>query len=105
MGMVVMACFRPKKGKADELNQLFEHNLKLLRAKGLVTERELVTLEAADGTLIELFEWQSEDAMKRAEKDDEVQLLWQRFGSVSQFMPIAALPEAQQAFSAFNVRD
>ena len=105
MGIVVMACFRPNKGKQDAVNELLAHNLDLLRKKGLVTDRELVTLKAEDGTLIELFEWVSADAMARAGKDDEVQQLWQRFAGISQFMPVAALPESQQAFSGFETLD
>lgn len=105
MGIVVMACFRPNKGKQDEVNELLAHNLALLRAKGLVTRRELVTLKAEDGTLVELFEWVSRRALARAEKDDEIQRLWQKFAGISQFVPIAALAEAQQAFSAFEVLD
>lgn len=105
MGRIVIAAYRPKPGRADQLVALCREHLPLLRAEGLASARPGVTMQAADGTVVEVFEWSSADAIRRAHEDPAVQALWARFAEVCEYVPVAAVPEAAQVFSEFEPLD
>jgi hypothetical protein len=102
MGRIVIVAYRPKPGKADELVRLTAGHLPLLRARGLITARAGIAMQAADGTVIEVFEWISPEAIEQAHADTEVQALWRRFGEVCDYVPVGQVPEAASLFSEFS---
>ena len=59
-------------------------------------------MHAADGTVLEVFEWRSAEAIAQAHKSPAVQALWGEFASVCDYVPLASLAEAQQMFAEFN---
>jgi len=66
MGRTVIVAYRPKAGKADALRKLVDTHVDRLREQGLATERRPIILQAVDGTLLELFEWMSPEAIRQA---------------------------------------
>ena len=66
MGRIVIACYRPKPGQQEALRELAREHLPILRSQGLVTDRDSIMMEAADGTIIEVFEWKSKESIKTA---------------------------------------
>jgi hypothetical protein len=72
MGRITIACYKPKPGKNEALKQLMKTHLPRLNQQGLVTDRESIIMEAADGTIIEVFEWISEEAIQNAHKNPAV---------------------------------
>src|SRR5215207_2808600 len=79
MGVFVIGCYRPKPGKAAELDAVAADHIPVLRVAGLVTDRESVLLRAADGTLVEVFEWRSKEAIATAHEHPDVLALWARY--------------------------
>ena len=65
MGKFVIVAYRPRPGKEQELLQLTREHLPILRSQGLATDRPLYVMKSADGTIIEVFEWKSVEAMAR----------------------------------------
>lgn len=57
MGRIVIVGYRPKEGQRDALRRLIVDHVATLRSEGLVSERTPITMEAADGTIVEVFEW------------------------------------------------
>ncbi len=102
MGSLVIACYKPRPGKEAELLALVGDHLPPLRAEGLVTDRAPIVMRAADGTLIEVFEWNSQDAIAQAHKNPAVQALWKRFEAVCSYETPANLAEFQTLFSHFE---
>jgi hypothetical protein len=102
MGHLVIACYRPHAGKAAALLDCVRVHVPTLRAQGLITERPPQVLRAADGTLLELFEWKSEDAVKSAHENPAVQELWGRFAAVCDFVTLGTLAEAAEMFPHFE---
>lgn len=100
--VTVLAVYRPKPGKAEALDRLMIEHLPILRAEGLATDHPATVLKAADGTLVEIFEWVSQDAIDRAHAIPAVMALWARFAAACDYLPIADLPEAKQMFSPFT---
>jgi hypothetical protein len=77
-------------------------HLPVLRLEELVTERPAVALRARDGTVVEVFEWRSQEAMARAHDLPAVQELWARFERACEYVTLADLPEAGELFAAFE---
>lgn len=98
----VIVAYRPLAGQAARLEALVAGHHAALRAEGLVTERLPWRLRAADGTLVEVFEWASAEAIERAHANPVVLALWERFDACCTYVPLAALPEAAGPFAEFD---
>jgi hypothetical protein len=102
MGRIVIACYKPKPGKEKALRALLVDHVPTLRRIGLVTERLPILMEAKDGTLIEVFEWASPEAIQQAHGHPAVLRMWEEYGKVCDYIPVAQVPEAAQMFSEFT---
>ena len=77
-------------------------HLRALRAKDLVTDRPANVMPAADGTVVEAFEWRSAEAIAKAHTTAAVQVLWAEFGAACDYRPLNSLAESQQLFAEFE---
>jgi quinol monooxygenase YgiN len=102
MGRIVIACYRPKPGQHDALRTLMQEHVGALRSIGLVTDRAPITMEAADGTFVEVFEWASREAIDAAHGHPVVLRMWEQYAGVCDYVPVAQVPEAAQLFSEFT---
>jgi hypothetical protein len=102
MGRIVISCYKPKAGKEKALQALIVDHVPTLRRIGLVTERTPILMEAKDGTLVEVFEWVSAEAIQSAHSHPAVLRMWEEYGKVCDYVPVAQLPEAAQLFSEFT---
>ncbi len=74
----------------------------VLRAENLISDKPTHLMRAGDGTIVEVFEWLSSEAIERAHANAAVQALWTEFGAACEFVPIGRLAESQQIFSEFE---
>ena len=102
MGRVVIACYRPKPGRAADLDVLMATHVTTLRSLGLATDRVPIMMRAADGTVIEVFEWQSADAIASAHTNPVVLEMWGKYGEVCDYVPLVTVAEASQMFAEFT---
>jgi quinol monooxygenase YgiN len=101
MGKMVIALFRPKPDKAADLMACMHDHLPVLREQGLATLRPSVVLRAADGTLLEIFEWVSQAAIDAAHSNPAVLALWQRYAACCDYVTLGDLAEARTMFPEF----
>ncbi len=73
-----------------------------LRTQGLVTDRDPITMQAQDGTVVEVFEWASSAAIEKAHVNPAVLKMWEQYGEVCDYIPVSQVPEAAQMFSEFT---
>ena len=59
-------------------------------------------MEAADGTIVEVFEWLSEEAIQNAHKNPAVLQMWGEYAEVCDYVPVGSLAEAGNLFTAFE---
>lgn len=104
-GRIVMVAYKPIPGKEQALQDLLQAHVAILDAEGLVTERRPVIVVANDGTMIEVFEWKSKEAIDLAHTNPRVQKMWEEFGSVCDYIPLSAVAEAKNLFSEFTPFD
>jgi quinol monooxygenase YgiN len=102
MGRIVIVGYRPKAGQADALRRLIVDHVPTLRAQDLVTDRAPITMEAADGTIVEVFEWKSKAAIDAAHANPVVQAMWGQYDRVCDYVPVGQLPEMTELFAEFT---
>ncbi|MBV7504729.1 antibiotic biosynthesis monooxygenase [Bacillus sp. sid0103] len=100
--LVFMALYRPKPGKAEDLKEVLKVHIPTLREEELITSRELLTLQAADGTIIEIAEWRSTEAIEKAHQSAKVMAVWDKIGSLAELTSLSTLAESQHPFPNFK---
>jgi quinol monooxygenase YgiN len=78
-GVCAIVAYHPKPGKEDAVLALVRSRVPNLRKEGLVTDREPVIMRSRDGTIIEVSEWKSREAIDGAHKNPNVLAMWNKF--------------------------
>lgn len=103
MPATVIAQYRPHPGQEAALLDLVRRHEPALRAAGLVTEAPFICLRArSDGSLLEIFEWISDDSAREAHETPAVNALWEEFAAVAEFATLNSLKEASGPFPHFD---
>ena len=102
MGRIVIVGYKPKQGKNEALKALMKTHLPILKQEGLVTDRQSIMMEATDGTIIEVFEWISDEAIKNAHINPAVQKMWGEYAGVCDYVPVGNVAEIGNLFSEFE---
>jgi hypothetical protein len=108
LGVVVLAIYRPKPGKDAELLGCIRDHMPILRSQHLITDRKPIVGRAGpphDGTIIEVFEWKSEQAIDEAHRNAEVMKLWDRFHACCEYIAPADAPGCDKPFPNFEAID
>lgn len=101
-GLVVICSFQPKPGKQKELLDLLNDHVPTLRMLGFASGYPRSTLIAENGNVIEIFEWESEEASRKAHEHPEVQKIWNAIGAIAEAVPLSSMKEAQKPFASFK---
>lgn len=102
MGIIVIVGYKPKPGRERDLEGLMKTHYSILKGENLVTERDSVIARAKDGTIIEIFEWVSSEAMQSAHENENVLAMWKQYENVCEYVPISKIPESSELFSGFT---
>jgi hypothetical protein len=102
MGSISVACYKPKAGCENALTELVRNHLSPLRALRLVTERAPIVMRTADGTIVEIFEWVSKEAIAGAHANSVVLNLWKQFEAVCTYETPSNISEFQNMFGHFE---
>ncbi len=100
--VIVIVAYRPKPGKEKELLELVRNRVPVLRKEGLVTDRKPTIMRARDGTIIEVSEWKSHEAIDAAHKNPNVLAMWDKFFALCDCIPLSGLAEANEMFAGFE---
>lgn len=98
----VIVAYRPKAGMRKQLELLVARHVELLRAEQLASDKPAHIMRAADGTIVEVFEWLSREAVDRAHGNAKVEALWKELSAACDYVPVGTLPEASRPFSEFE---
>jgi hypothetical protein len=101
MGVIVIVAYRPKPGKQSLLLELTKEHLDILRGQNLATERSSYAMQASDGTVIEVFEWKSQEAIVAAHTNPVMQKMWERYAEACEYVPLASVKECSERFAGF----
>jgi len=101
-GVCVIVAYRPKPEKENELLELVRNRVPTLCKESLVTDRKPVIMRARDGTIIEVSEWKSREAIDAAHRNPNVLAMWKKFFTLCDCVPLKTLPEAEEMFAGFE---
>jgi quinol monooxygenase YgiN len=101
-GVIVIVAYRPKPGKEKDLLELVRSRVPTLRNEDLVTNRAPIMMRARDGTIIEVSEWKSQEAINAAHKNPNVLAMWNKFFAICDCVPFKSLAEAEAMFPNFE---
>ena len=101
-GVVVIVAYRPKPGKENELIDLVRSRVPTLRKEGLVSDRVPTIMRSRDGTITEVSEWKSQEAIDAAHKNPNVLAMWNKFFAICDCIPLNTLAEANEMFAGFE---
>ena len=104
-GVCVIVAYRPKSGKEDELLELVQSRIPTLRKEGLVSDRAPTIMRTRDGTIIEVSEWKSREAIDAAHKNPNVLAMWEKFFALCDCVPLNTLAESGETFAGFEPID
>jgi quinol monooxygenase YgiN len=102
MGVMVIAAYRPKPGKAGELLALMKTHVPILRSQSLVADRPSYAMRSADGTILEVFEWKSQHAIDLAHTNPAVLAMWEKYALVCDYVPLNTIQECGDMFAGFE---
>lgn len=102
MGQFAIVAYRPRPGKAQQLLELTREHVPTLRKEGLATDRPPYVMKAADGTIVEVFEWKSAEAIAAAHKNPAVLAMWTRYDEACEIISLANLDECKNMFAGFE---
>jgi quinol monooxygenase YgiN len=101
-GIIVIVAYRPKPGRGNETLDLVRSRVPTLRKEGLVTDRTPTIMRARDGTIVEVSEWRSPEAVDAAHKNPNVLAMWNKFFEVCDCIPLNGLSESEEMFAGFE---
>jgi hypothetical protein len=101
--VLAIASYKPKAGQEKAFLELVEKHLPTLRELQLATDRSSFLAKALDGTIIEVFEWTSVNAVNAAHHHPAVADIWEKMTLIADFHPLSSIPEAQTPFSSFEI--
>ena len=105
MGKFVIVAYRPRPGKDQELLQLTREHLPVLRSQGLATDRPSYVMRSTDGTIIEVFEWKSAEAIAAAHANPVWQAMCERYSEACDYIRLENLSESKNMFAEFDPVD
>jgi len=101
-GIIAVVAYRPKAGKDEQLLELVRSRVPTLRNERLATDRVPVIMRSRDGTIVEVSEWKSREAIDAAHKNPKVLAMWDKFFAVCECVPLKTLAEANDMFAGFE---
>ena len=103
MSTLAFAMYKPHEGKENELREILETHIPMLKEYGLITDKGTFQVRSKDGTIIEIFEWVNEEAKDIAHKHPAIMSMWGKMMPICNFPAMKDLPEAQKSFPGFEV--
>ena len=99
---IVIVAYKPKPGMESELKALALNHYPKLKEQGLVTDRLPIIMQSQDGSVIEVFEWKSSDAIQQAHTNKVVGQMWIEFSQVCDYIPVGQLSESSDLFANYS---
>lgn len=101
MALMGIVAYRAKAGKEKKLLSLLRKHAPLLRSLGGISDASFL-MKSNDGAIIEVFEWKSMAAKKKAMKAQELWTLWGEIEEVSTMVKLSSVPETKEVISNFK---
>ena len=99
---ITIAVYKALPGKEEELKSLIPTHYPRLLKMELVTDRKPIIMQSEDGSILEVFEWISKEAIHAAHSHPEVLAMWNEYAAVCTYIPTHEVKEINNMFSEFT---
>ncbi|MBM7585140.1 quinol monooxygenase YgiN [Bacillus pakistanensis] len=100
--LLTIALYKPYAEKEKELNDILKNHVSTLQEEELITSLEPIRILSKNGTVMEIFEWRSEEAKDLAHQSNQVMTIWENMMEVAEMKSLSSLPEASTLFPNFK---
>lgn len=102
MSRISIIAYKPLPGFDTGFKEVLKEHTKALLEEGFITERPVYQMQAFDGTVIEVFEWVSDDAKDKANQHPRIMELWNRFYEYAEMVKLMDIMECHEPFASFR---
>jgi hypothetical protein len=102
MGIVAIACYKPKKGGQGPLKRIIKGHAKILLRENLITGRPPILLATKNGIIMEIFEWKSDKSKIQAHKNPAVAAHWNKIEANGTSVTLADVEESGDRYANFQ---
>ncbi|MGA3051805.1 MAG: hypothetical protein ABSE00_07805 [Chitinispirillaceae bacterium] len=102
MGIVAIACYKPKKGRHNLLKRIIKGHSKILLREKLITDRPVILLATKNGIIMEIFEWKSDRSKVQAHRNATVIAHWNKIEANSKSVKLADVEESEDMYANFQ---
>lgn len=95
--------YKPKQGQEAALMELVQKHVPKLRELGLATKKHNYVAKSSGGSIIEVFEWASSNAVNAAHQHPAVSEIWEKMTLIADFLPMKSLPKTNEPFVSFEM--
>ena len=96
MGLMGIVAYRPKEGSERKFLSLIRKHAPLLRSLGGISEASFL-MKSIDGAVIEVFEWKSMAAKRKAMKAKELWELWEEIELHASKVKLSSSPRRKRS--------
>ena len=105
MGIIVICVYKPKAGKENDLLDAVKTHVPILRELGMATNREVTSMRSKSGSILEVFEWVSQQSINDAHQHPRVHQMWKDFEACCTYEMLVDLEESKSLFASFEPID
>lgn len=85
------------------MKKLVKQHTPLLYKEGLISGRPVTLLESRNGILIEIFEWASVNAKRKAHENSKILELWEKMEKTGRNVSLSRIGEADDLFANLRI--
>ncbi len=102
MSLIAVSAYKPLPGFDTGFKEILKEHTLALREEGYITDQKVFQMQAVDGTILEVYEWISEQAKVNAHHNPRIVELWSRFYEYSEMVKLMDLMECHEPFATFR---
>ena len=102
MSLIAIAAYKPLPGFDTGFKEVLRQHTRVLREEGLITDKEVFQMQAIDGTILEVFEWISDEAKEEAHTHPKIMELWSRFHEYAEMVKLMDIMECHEPYATFR---
>jgi len=102
MSLIAIAAYKPLPGFDTGFKEVLKNHTNVLREEGFITDQKVYQMQAIDGTVIEVFEWISEEAKEDAHNNPRVMELWSRLHEYAEMAKLMDIMECHAPMASFR---
>jgi len=103
MSILAIATYKPKTGRENDFLKLLTNHIPTLHSEKLISSKDNYVMHSKNGTIIEIFEWLSREAVDKAYETQCYGSFWQQIGERADVVSLNSLEETGQPFAGFKI--